>query len=145
MVKSLSAKGTEKQIVNWTKHLLTGRTATAMIGDSQVKRDVTTGVAEGGVASAPLFNCVGSEAVDQVEEETEADAIAFADDMNEIIIGYDLVQIGQEAQHAVNVIVRWATSNNLQFNASKTKAMLFTRKHKNRYKKLIKLVKIPIR
>ena len=37
MVKSLSDKGTEKQIVNWTKHLLTGRTATAMIGESQVK------------------------------------------------------------------------------------------------------------
>ena len=50
--------------------------------------------------------------------------------MNKIIIGFDLTEIGREAQHAVDVIVRWATNSNLQFNAAKTKAMLFTRKQK---------------
>ena len=47
MVKSLALKGVEKEIVLWTKHLLTGRTAIATISDCEVKIWITTGVAEG--------------------------------------------------------------------------------------------------
>merc|ERR1711872_320515 len=44
MVKTLALKGAEKEIVLWTKHLLTGRTAIATISNCEVKRRVTTGV-----------------------------------------------------------------------------------------------------
>ena len=137
MIRALASKGAEKQIVIWTKHLLTGRTATATLGGVQVDRRITGGVAEGGIGSPPLFNCSGSEALDRLQERTTVEGHAFADDLNTIKTGTNTTQMGAEMQVALDTLSEWAVENNLQFNASKTKAMLFTRQTKNVVKPIL--------
>ena len=62
----------------------------------------------------------------------------FADDMNLMKSGKNIWHVAVHIQLAVNHLCEWAKENNLQFNADKTKVMIFTRKYK--YEKPIILI-----
>ena len=129
LVNALAKRGAEIQIVKWTKNLLTQRVAVATLGNTEVQRRTTNGIAEGGIGSPPLFNCIGSDAMDDVEQ-TRMLALAFADDFNLIKSGRNMTQLGMHAQEGINKLCEWAERNSLQFNADKTKALVFTKKVK---------------
>ena len=130
MVRSLANKGVEVQLVKWVEDMLSNRTATASLGNDTVRKRITTGAAEGGILSPPLFNNVVSEGVQAYTTRSQTQGKAFADDIILLRSGYDIWEIALNLQIAANSLSDWAKSNSLSFNADKTKVMIFTRKHK---------------
>ena len=130
LTNALVRRGVEKEIIGWTNHFLTCRTATANIGLVTMDREVNNGCPEGGILSPPLFNCVASEAVDLFNEVPGTDCYGYADDIKLMVVGNDIMDMGRQMQAAINKLMTWACLNNLKFNPDKTKAMLYTRKHK---------------
>ena len=139
MTNALVRRGVEKEIIKWTNHFLTCRTATARIGETTMDREVNNGCPEGGILSPPLFNCVASEAVDLFNETPETDCYGYADDIKLMVIGKDTMDMGRQMQLAINKLMTWACYNNLKFNPDKTKAMLYTRKYKEIGKPILQI------
>ena len=130
MTNALVKRGVEKEIIEWTEHLLTKRTAIATLGNTTESRAVNNGCPEGGILSPPLFNCVISEAVDLFNADPAANCFGYADDIKLLRIGNNLAEMRHLIQQDINKLMTWACHNNLRFNPDKTKAMIFSRKQK---------------
>ena len=128
MVRALASKGVEVEIVHWLNDLLSNRTAITQLGSEKVEREVEDGAAQGGVFSPPVFNNVGAESVEAVPDRPDQEGHVFADDVNVIASGDDELELGENMQEALDCQVEWSKSHGLNFNPSKTKAMLFTKK-----------------
>ena len=55
MTNALVKRGVEKEIIEWTEHLLTKRTAIATLGNTTESRAVNNGCPEGGILSPPTL------------------------------------------------------------------------------------------
>ena len=71
----------------------------------------------------------GSKAVDKFPKEEKVDCTGFADDFNLLTIGSNPRILMIDMQWGLIKLEQWAKENSLEFNASKTKAIMFTRKH----------------
>ena len=130
MVRFLAQKGVERDIIKWIACLLSKRTATAQIGNIHYEREITTGVAEGGIISPDLFNNVVSDGIVKVLNNSTVDCNGYADDIMTLKSGPNLTILAEQTQVALNILADWAQEHNLSFNADKTKAMVFTTRYK---------------
>ena len=97
--------------------------------DITLCRRATRGTPEGAKLSPPIWNMKGSKAVDKFPKEEKVDCTGFADDFNLLTIGSNPRILMIDMQWGLIKLEQWAKKNSLEFNVSKTKAMMFTRKH----------------
>ena len=79
-----------------------------------------------------------SDAADEFPEGNPTKCTIYADDIKLYEEGTDLQEMARHLQIGVNKLLEWAHRNQLSFNASKTKMMIFTRK-KEHEKPVIKI------
>ena len=129
MIKDLEDRGVEKQVVKWIGSILSERNITTTPAGAAISKKATRGTPEGAKLSPPIWNTKGSKAVDKFPKEEKVDCTGFADDFNLLTIGSNPRLLMIDMQWGLIKLEQWAKENSLEFNASKTKAIMFTRKH----------------
>ena len=130
IIKNLKNIGCEPEILSWVKDMLEHRVVIAFLNGGKVYKIVVRGTHQGGILSVVFWNVDSQEMMEMLPEPGKTETKAFADDSATAAAGKYEKQLAKNIQEAANIMVEWATSNGLKFNASKCKVMLFSRKHK---------------
>ena len=119
------------EIRNWYRNYITSRTATLDIDGVKRSYALTLGTPQGGVLSPTGWNAPMDDAV-RIINEGSISGCGFADDSNVIATAPIKAEVEEKLQLAINKVKRWADQAGLTISASKTIAMLFTRKRGDR-------------
>jgi hypothetical protein len=127
IANAMNRQGIDKRVCHWYYQDLTSRRCLCSLGDKVVKAKLLLGSPQGGILRPTCgWNC----AMNELLEKSPVKCKAFADDLAIIVRGRILKKVLQQAQRAMNIAADWASSIGVKFSASKTMAMLFTRKRK---------------
>ena len=116
-------------LYNLTRTYFSDRVATWHANTYRMERKVSRGCPQGSCCGPAFWN-VMYDALLNLEYSTHSKIIAFADDL--VILTYGTTQYEAEAYANCDLarIEIWARENKMQFNDSKSKAMLITRKRR---------------
>ena len=129
-VEAMNRRGTNPFIVKWYGHYLRSRTATMKINDTQVTRTLPRGLPQGGIISPVAWDLVVDNLLVHLNKETNVLAVGYADDVAIVTVGLDPNTLVDIVQCSIEKACKWGRANGLNFNASKTEAVFFTRKRK---------------
>lgn len=124
LIKKLTAKGVDANIVQWIGNWLTGRTQRVCIqGQQSEDCDVDSGVPQGTVLGPVLFSVF----IDDLEVEVEKRKLEvlikkFADDTKGAKVIKD-DKDRDELQQALDILCEWADKWGMSFNVAKCKIM----------------------
>jgi ribonuclease HI len=126
-MRELSLDG---DLIRWVQSFLTDRQVQLSIDNTQCPaHTINSGVPQGSPASPILFIIYLSGVFDIIERAVpEVQALSFADDVGLLAPGYSVQETCIKLQEAAKVAIEWGRSNEVQFEAEKTEAVLFTRK-----------------
>jgi hypothetical protein len=130
MIKSLRNYNVNEDVVKWISFMLRNRTALAEIHGYTKKKTVQRGCPQGGILSPLLWNMLVDTLLQQFSKYDPAHVQAYADDISVLVSGPDTKTIGSLAQHTLNLLEKWATTNHLKFAPAKTIVVMFTKKRK---------------
>ena len=65
LIRHLESTGVEKELLQWTAHLLAHRTTTATLGEENAEKRNTMGTMEGGIKSPVIWNVEISRCADK--------------------------------------------------------------------------------
>ena len=128
-VQGLADKNVDSKIIKWYKYYLENRSIVAEINGIQVRRRLTRGTPQGGVLSPLIWNLAFDRLL-QTCNQGPIKLVGFADDACILIKGQDPHILVDLAQQSINTSIEWGANAGLEFNASKTAAILFTHKRK---------------
>ena len=140
VIRSLRNKGIEKEICDWYETYLSDRNSCITIGDQKSHFRLTRGVPQGGLIS-PLAFALCIDAYLENLNSHGSKTVAFADDLCVLQTSLDLGTAGNLIQQKLKMLERWAAEAGLNFNVEKTNAMVFTKRKKITYPKLMLLGK----
>ncbi len=126
----MNRKGINPFITKWYGHYLRSRTATININGTEVTRTLPKGLPQGGIISPLAWDLVIDSLLVHLNKEKNISAIGYADNVAIVLDRLDPTTLVDIAQSSVNKACRWGKSNDLNFNASKTEAVFFTRRRK---------------
>ncbi len=129
-IEAMNRKGINPFITKWYGHYLRSRTATININGTEVTRTLPKGLPQGGIISPLAWDLVIDNLLVHLNKEKNISAIGYADDVAIVLDGLDPTTLVNIAQSSVDKACRWGRSNDLNFNASKTEAVFFTRRRK---------------
>jgi len=129
IIRGLIAKHADTQFIDWYRYYLENRTVTVEILGVKKHRQVVKGTPQGGVLSPVIWNIVFDSFLTRFEEGW-VKGLGFADDGGLVTTGSNPRVLASRMQRAINSALEWGRNNGLQFSASKTVAVLFTRKYK---------------
>jgi hypothetical protein len=124
LIKKLTAKGVDANVVQWIGNWLTGRTQRVCIqGQQSEDCDVDSGVPQGTVLGPVLFSVF----IDDLEVEVEKRKLEvlikkFADDTKGAKVIKD-DKDRDELQQALDILCEWADKWGMSFNVAKCKIM----------------------
>jgi ribonuclease HI len=127
--ETLYRRGVRPSIVRWIDFMIRNRTVTADLADARQERRVMKGGAQGGVLTPILWNLVMDELL-EVDHPSGVRRVGYADDVAAIASGPDARTLHNLMQQFAAQAERWAGRHGLRLSASKTAAVLFSRKRK---------------
>ena len=94
---------------------------------------VTTGLPRGSPVSPVLFALYIAEIHGAVEDQVEdSRGISFVDDVTWIVEGTSIDGVAGKLERCATASLQWADNNAVRFEASKTEAVLFSKRRKHR-------------
>ena len=117
-------------------NMLIQRKASIEIKDIKVTKQPTKGVPQGGILSPTLWNFI-IESLLKLFDNSPVYNQCYADDTSLLISGPDPNVIGDYMNSALKKVLKWGEENHLNFNPSKTIAIMFTNKRKWKLHRLI--------
>ena len=127
--EALCRLGARYSIVRWIDYMIRNRTITANLADAQHERRVMKGGAQGGVLTPVLWNLVMDELL-KMNHPSGVRRVGYADDVAAVASGPDARVLQNLLQQFAVQAERWASRHGLRLSASKTAAILFSRKRK---------------
>ena len=123
--------GLDGDLIRWVQSFLTDRHVQLNIDNTQCPvHRVNSVVPQGSPVSPILFLIYLSGVFDVIERSVPGvQPISFADDVGLLAPGRSVQEVCRKLQEAAKVAIEWGQSNLVQFEADKTEAVLFTRKH----------------
>ena len=95
--------------------------------------DVTTGLPQGSPISPALFAIYIADIHGAVEDQVEdSRGISYVDDVTWIAEGANVDEVVEKLERCAEASLRWADSNAVRFEESKTEAILFSNRRRNR-------------
>ena len=128
MLRNMAELGVEKEIIVWARHMLNNRKVSAFLNDEFVSRISDNGTPQGGILSVDLWDAVMHKLLTTFPRNNPTESFCFADDDSMVSTGIDEATIASNLQKDLDLKVKWAEEHQLEFSATKTKAMIFTRK-----------------
>lgn len=129
IIAAARKKGIEPTTTKWIHAMLKSRMTTAAIGNSTLTAQTYRGCPQGGVLSPLLWSIVVDELLDRLTTQG-FETIGYADDLVIIIRGKHDFVISERLQLALNLIMNWCQSKNLNINPTKTDIIPFTNRRK---------------
>ena len=138
--------GIDGDLIRWTKSFLTDRKVQLVIdGPNNKERDIETGIPQGSPVSPILFLIYISGVFDQVTESHPGiTSLSFVDDLGFITSGYSVKEPPKTLGQVAKVVLEWGRSNAVTYDIAKTKAVLFSKAHRQRLNKQIAAAQINI-
>lgn len=127
---ALQRKGVPRHLQRILQSWFLGRTLVYDTSEGPVTRQLTAGVPQGSVLGPTLWN-VMYDAVLAIDMPAGIELVAFADDLVLLAPGTTPQAASLLAEQAVETIVTWMGINRLQLAASKTEAVLISKKKKD--------------
>ena len=124
LINKISSQSIPPKIIKFTANYLKGRKGFTSYQNSLSKQQIfKTGVPQGGVLSPALFNVYTS---DIPQPPPGVHIVTYADDISILSSHHNYKIAEQTIQPYLEDIHDWTIANNLQLNASKSTATLFT-------------------
>ena len=127
VVESMKTRGFPKEMINWYTYYLKNRTVTVELARATKTRHLTRGTPQGGVLSPLAWN-VNFEGLLDILKDKPAIGVGYADDGMVMVSGIDPDTLISIMQPYLNRASAWGVENGLNFSASKTIAVMFTKK-----------------
>ena len=122
----LSACGLRGRLLRWiAAYLEQSRFRVYYEGQYSTDRNITSSVPQGAILSPTLFNAMMRD-IPKVVYVTYSE---YADDITIYCVDTDIVTATANIQHAIDRRFQWTKEWGLSLNQTKTKAMMFTKKH----------------
>ena len=129
LLEKVERAGVLGNMRNFIKDFISGRSIRVRIEDIQsTSHEVTAGVPQGSVVSPTLFNIMINDITQNIHEEVEASI--YADDCALWVRDYKVGKCITLLQGALDRISSWSKQWGLQISASKSKAVIFSRRRK---------------
>jgi hypothetical protein len=126
---AMRRRGFPEHITKWYEHFLHHQVSTFELDGKFYIRKLKTGCPQGGCLSPLIWNAyVNFDSILKKLNKGPVKVIGFADDALFIITGHVPGVMVRRMQPYINKIVAWGKRSGLEFNSSKTMAVLFTRK-----------------
>ncbi len=114
-------------IIQWYSHYLNHQSIKTEIKGVTATRKLTHGTPQGGILSPLVWNLTFDRLLNKFDQ-GPAHAKGFADDAAPILKGHDPYTLISQGQKALNKALTFSTETELEFGASKTEVVFFTRK-----------------
>ena len=128
-IEQLNKKQLPHYFLGWYSHYLKNRRITTELMGTTVNRYLTRGTPQGGVLSPVLWN-LNFDSLLELFDKGPIKAVGFADDCCLLISDTDPNTCRALMQSAIYKVTNWGVKNGLNFNPSKTVAILFTTKRR---------------
>jgi len=129
ILRGLKKKRVDETFLKWYDFYLKHRKINLEHKGTSVARWLTRGTPQGGVLSPVMWNVVFDEFLDLFNQGFIS-VTGFADDAHSLAVGPDLDVLKMFMQSAIDQAVNWGNSVGLEFSASKTAVIIFTRRRK---------------
>ena len=127
IVRAMSKKKLDYEIINWYEDYLRHRTCESTLGGSKVRVQLTRGSPQGGCAS-PEFGwlCPYDELLTSYDG-SSIEKFGFADDTKLLAPALEFDDAFKNAQWALDNATKWAERIGVKFSPEKTSVMVFTK------------------
>ena len=129
VLQGFKDKGYPAWFLQWYKHYLHNRQTSVTLKHTKMTKHLARGVPQGGVLSPLAWN-IAFESFLRLFQSGSVRVTGFADDAALIITGPNPHILRKLMQEAIDKALAWGRQNHLVFSASKTEAMLFSRRSK---------------
>ena len=132
-MRKMRNMGLDENLVGWTSNFMTERRVQMVVdGQEGDEMEVTTGLPQGSAVSPILFAIYIAEVHEFVESRVPGvRALSFVDDVTWLAVGEDVGLLVRTLERCARWSERWAKDNAVEFETSKTEAILFSRKRKH--------------
>jgi ribonuclease HI len=124
------------QLIRWMDTFMKDRKVSLIInGHETAMTPTNSGIPQGSPISPILFAIYISWVFEEVEDEAGTAAITSVDDLSWIASGANVMEIAETLEKCAKISTRWAEQNTVQFDITKTEAILFVKKNQQRKRK----------
>ena len=133
--EGLRRKEVPEDIIDWYGFYLSTRRVKITLGKAVRERALTRGTPQGGILSPLMWNIVFDSLLETLEKIPGIKPRGYADDGMFLISGICPNTLIDLAQPAIDCAIEWGRDNGLKFSATKTQALLFTKRYKTKVTK----------
>ena len=118
----------DDDVREWYNYYLSHRVIHTDIQGTSTKKKLMKGTPQGGILSPIIWNLIFDSLLRLFDNNQDVHAIGFADDCVLVTTGDDLVVMKRNLQRAIDDALEWGNQKRLNFSASKSGIMVFSRK-----------------
>ena len=146
LLKRMIDLGIDGDLVAWTKSFLTNQRVQLVINRYDNKeREIETGILQRSPVSPILFLIYISGVFDIVTENNPTvTSLSFVDNLGFIASSSSVKEISQTIEKLVFTVLHWGSTNAIIYDISKTKAVLFSKSHRQRLSRQLREVEIKV-
>ena len=130
--EGLRRKEVPEEIIDWYGFYLSTRRVKVTLGNAVRERALAKGTPQGGILSSLMWNIVFDSLLETLEKIPGIKPRGYADDGMFLISGICPNTLVDLAQPAIDCAIEWGRDNGLKFSATKTQAVLFTKRYKTK-------------
>jgi hypothetical protein len=126
ILECLRAMELPRNLFYLTKSYFSNRTAKLWLLNTQVFKKLSMGCPQGSASGPGYWNIIFNSCL-KLKFAKDTEVKGFADDALLVSFAKSTAELQIKVNEALNLLSQWAVNNKLEFNASKTTAVLFTR------------------
>ena len=144
LLRKMRDRGIDECLVEWTDSFMRGRRVIMSVdGQDSDPIEVTTGLPQGSSISPVLFAIYIADIHQAVAGQMEdCRGISFMDDVIWVTEGRDLDDVVRKLEGCAAASLRWAESNAVCFETSKTEVVLFSRRRGPRHRRCERTIRV---
>jgi hypothetical protein len=136
LTKHLEELEADPHLIRWTDNFMRDRKVLLIIkGHETAMKPTNSGILQGSPVSLILFAIYISGVFKEVENKTGAVGVSFIDDLSWIASGANVMEIAETLEKCTKIAMQWAEQKTVEFDISKTEAILFVKKNQKRKRK----------
>ena len=133
ITKACELRNCKTHFIEWFADFFNNRRIIIDFKGKKYIKYCAMGTPQGSTASPYFWNLIADELYESIDKINGVDSEGFADDTCFVAIGSDPNKLQNVMQKALEAAENWAENQHLDFSASKTVVMLYTKKHQKSF------------